>query len=51
MMNKKNDDKEVAIVECNEHFDEEMAEKKKSNASNDNDFAFLLNIFDFLTWP
>ncbi len=49
-MNRKDDDKEETAVECSD-VDEEMAEKKKSNASNDNDFAFLLNIFDFMTWP
>jgi len=50
-MTKKDDDKEEAIVECSGQVDEEIVEKKKSNASNDNDFAFLLNIFDFMTWP
>ena len=50
-MTKKDDDKEEAIVECSGHVDEEIVEKKKSNASNDYDFAFLLNIFDFMTWP
>ncbi|MFZ3384967.1 MAG: hypothetical protein WA144_13685 [Candidatus Methanoperedens sp.] len=47
----KNDDKEETAVEFSGHVNKEMAGKKKSNASNDNDFAFLLNIFDFMTWP
>ena len=40
----------ASTVECKD-VDEKIVEKKKSKASNDNDFAFLLNIFDFLTWP
>lgn len=50
-MNKKDDDKAETAVVCSGHVNEILVEKKKSNTSNDNDFAFLMNIFDFLTWP
>ena len=49
-MNKNDYDKEETAVECSD-VDEEIVEKKKSKGSNDSDFAFLLNIFDFMTWP
>ena len=50
-MYKKDNNKAEIAVECGGGVNEKMAEKKKSNASNENDFAFLLNIFDFITWP
>lgn len=50
-MNKKDDDKAETSVEYSRHVNKILVEKKKSNTTNDNDFAFLMSIFDFLTWP
>ena len=49
-MNKKEDDMTETPVENNVRVNEVLVEKKKSNTDNDEDFGFLLSIFDFLSW-
>jgi len=50
-MNKKDIDKTGTPAENNVRVNEVKVEKKKSNTDYNEDFGFLMSIFDFLTWP